>query len=71
MNNTEMHKLAEGLRVGETRTIYHITGVDTKGKRFRIITDNVIHAQGINLYRGSKWEILPNGKRKLLVRVYN
>jgi hypothetical protein len=50
---------------------YIITGIDTRGKRFRIETSNRIYAEGINLYRGSKWEILPNGKKKLLVRVFN
>ncbi len=50
---------------------YEITGVDRYGKRFKLTTSNVIHAQGINLWNGSKWGVLPNGKRKLLVRVYN
>lgn len=50
---------------------YHITGVDRRGKRFKIVTNNRIHAEGINLWRGTKWEVLPNGKRKILVRIWN
>jgi len=47
---------------------YHVTGVDVYGKRFKIVTDNAIHAFGINLFRGSVWEVDKNGKRKLLRR---
>ena len=50
---------------------YHITGVDRGGKRFKIVTNNRIHAEGINLWTGTKWEVLPNGKRKILVRIWN
>ena len=50
---------------------YHVTGVDVTGKRFKIVTNNRIHAEGINLWRGTKWEVLPNGKRKILVRIWN
>lgn len=49
---------------------YVITGVDRNGKRFRIKTSNSIIAFGINVWRGSVWEVT-NGKRKLLKRVYN
>lgn len=51
--------------------MYVITGVNVYGKRFRISTDNAIHAQGINLFRGSVWWENENGKRTLLKRVYN
>ena len=53
--------------------IYHVTGVDVYGKRFKIVTDNrnsAIHAMYINLYRGSVW-LVEDGKRKLIKRVYN
>lgn len=52
-------------------TTYIITGTDRTGKRFKITTTNVIHAEGINLYRGSKWEVLKSDERKLLERVWN
>ena len=53
--------------------IYHVTGVDVQGKRFPcIVTTNVFHAIGINLYRGSVWTVNPEtGKRTLLRRIWN
>lgn len=51
--------------------MFVITGIDVYGKRFRIHTSSAMHAFGINLWRGSVWKILENGKRKLLKRVYN
>jgi len=50
--------------------IYHITGVTTRNKRFKIVTSNYVHAMGINLYRGSVWAV-SNGKRKLIRRIFN
>lgn len=50
---------------------YEITGVDVDGKRFKIATDNRIHAEGINLWRGSIWLRDPDGTRTLLRRVWN
>ena len=50
---------------------YHITGVDRNGKRFKIVTSNPIHAAGINVWRGTKWIVDENGKRKVLQRIYN
>jgi hypothetical protein len=50
---------------------YVITGVDTKGKRFRMYTSTLFYADCINLWRGSVWEEDDNGKRRLLKRVYN
>lgn len=49
---------------------YKITGVTRNGKRFRIITDNSTYARGINLWRGTKWE-LRDGHWRVLVRVWN
>jgi hypothetical protein len=50
---------------------YVVTGVDTRGRRFTPIhTDNPVHADGINLYRGSLWGVR-NGKRTLIRRVWN
>lgn len=50
---------------------YCVTGVDVYGRRFKITTTNYIHAMGINLWQGSRWLVLPSGKKKLIVRVYN
>jgi hypothetical protein len=50
--------------------MYVVTGVTVQGKRFRIHTDNLMHAQCINLYRGSVWAVI-DGKRKLINRVWN
>jgi hypothetical protein len=49
---------------------YIVTGVDVRGKRFRLQYTNIRWALGINLWRGSVWEV-SNGKRKLIKRVYN
>jgi hypothetical protein len=49
---------------------YAVTGVTTAGKRFSLLYSSVRQALGINLYRGSVWEVR-NGKRKLIKRVYN
>lgn len=50
---------------------YHVTGVDTNGKRFKIVTTDWNHARGINLYRGNKWGVKPDGTRMKLTEVYN
>lgn len=50
---------------------YHVTGTSKQGKRFKKIYDSFSWANGINLFQGSVWGVLPSGKRKLLKRVYN
>ena len=52
-----------------TDRMYHVTGVDRNGKRFKIVTANARHADGINLYNGTVWEVI-DGKRKMIRRVY-
>ena len=55
---------------------YKITGVDRNGKRFKILTNNRMHALSINLWKGSVWIKRPKidaflfGQWKLLKRVY-
>ena len=49
---------------------YEVTGVDRSGSRFSISTKSWIQAMGINLWRGSVWEV-KKGKRKLIKRVEN
>ena len=51
--------------------VYHVTGVDRCGKRFKIVTANKIHADGINLYKGTVWEVDCDGKRTMIRRVHN
>ena len=51
-------------------TKYIVTGVDTGGKRFKLVYSDLFWAMGINLWRGSVWKEI-NGKRTLLKRVYN
>jgi hypothetical protein len=53
------------------KTVYQVTGVDRSGRRFKVTTTNAIHASGINLYRGTVWQVLPSGRRKVLRRVWN
>ena len=51
---------------------YVVTGKLASGRRFKPIrTTNYMHAMMTNLFRGSVWEVSPEGKRKLLRRVYN
>tara|TARA_R110000787_G_scaffold89251_1_gene189008 strand:- start:1629 stop:2057 length:429 start_codon:yes stop_codon:yes gene_type:complete len=49
---------------------YEATGVTRRGHRFKVTTDNYVHAMGINLWRGTVWEVA-NGKRKKIRTVYN
>lgn len=53
-----------------TADSYLVTGVKTSGQRFTIATANPMHALGINLWRGSVWQVR-DGKRTLVKRVYN
>jgi len=51
---------------------YLVTGVTTDGKRFSMSFLEQKWAFGINLYRGSVWEVhKESGKRRLLRRVWN
>ena len=50
---------------------YVVTGVLVNGKRFKPIrTHSWAYANGINLYRGTKW-LVRDGKRYIIQRVYN
>lgn len=49
---------------------YVVTGVTTCNKRFSYTYQDWPSANGINLYRGSKW-LLREGKRYLIQRVWN
>jgi len=52
---------------------YKVTGLNAYStKRFKaIVTDDVRHAMGINLWRGTVWGVRPNGTRKTLRKVWN
>jgi hypothetical protein len=51
---------------------FHVTGLlYNSKKRFKKVTTNWIYADRTNLWRGSVYGVLYNGKRKLLKRVYN
>ena len=63
-----VHGYLPGLNMNNIE--YAVTGVTTDGKRFRLSYSSIMQALGINLYRGSVWEV-KNGKRKLIKRVYN
>lgn len=54
-----------------TELIYIVTGVDKNGKRFKIGPTSLFHAENINAWNGTIWEQIPNGKRKLIKRIYN
>ncbi len=45
---------------------YLITGIDSEGRRFHITTTSAVHAQGINIDKGSKWKVYKGGiKRRI------
>jgi hypothetical protein len=50
-----------------------VTGVYAySNRRFAPIhTDSYIHAMSINLWKGTVWVVLPNGKRKKIKEVWN
>ena len=51
---------------------YAVTGKLVNGKRFCKVTQFILYALGINLYKGSVWGIRKDtGRRQLLRRVYN
>ena len=50
---------------------FHITGTDRDGKRFKIVTNNHMHAFMINLWQGTVWGVDKTGKRHALRRVWN
>lgn len=52
-------------------TMYKVTGVDRRGKRFRMFYSCYMTAMCINLWSGSVW-VKQSGERwKLIKRVYN
>jgi hypothetical protein len=50
------------------KTVYIITGTDRSGKRFRIET---LTPQHYNIWKGTLWELLDNGKRKKVREYWN
>jgi hypothetical protein len=52
-------------------THYEVTGVRVDGRRFKIHTKSWMHAEGINLYRGTRWGVLPSGKRVRINTCFN
>ena len=49
---------------------YLVTGVDRYGRRFRRTCPSWAYANGINLWRGSRW-LLRNGRKYRINRVLN
>jgi hypothetical protein len=51
---------------------YHVTGVDRWGKRFRCMRyEQWCWANRVNIYRGTKWGVLPSGRRVKIQEVWN
>lgn len=48
-----------------------ITGTDAQGRRNPPRRGSFHYLQGFNYWTKSMWGVLPNGKRKLLYRVWN
>ena len=55
----------------ESAIRFDVTGVDRNGRRFKLSYKEPQWALGINLWNGSVWAVLPDGKRKLVRRVWN
>jgi len=51
------------------KTKYVITGTLANGRRFKPIYTN--QPQCYNIYRGTLWELLDNGKRKKVLEYFN
>ena len=47
------------------KSVYLVTGVTRTGSRFRVETESLMHALGINLWRGTVWEIVEGHKKKI------
>lgn len=71
MNYT--HILFNGKKIALNQFKHFIvTGILRNNKRFKPRQySDFDYANGINLYNGSIWGVLPNNKRVLLKRVYN
>ena len=50
---------------------YHVTGVDTEGRRFKQAHKHWPTANGINLWNGTVWGVTPEGRRHRIKRVMN
>src|SRR6187549_256618 len=65
----------EGKTYGEIAAIFtggfQVTGQMVRGGRFSHHYTMIGMAMAVNLWRGSVWGILPNGKRQLIKRVFN
>ena len=55
--------------VDQLKHMYIITGTKQDGKRFHPIRTRT--PENYNIYNGTIWELLPNGKRKLIKRINN
>lgn len=51
------------------KTKYVITGILHNGRRFEPIHTET--PQHYNIWNGTIWQLLSNGKRKLIKRIYN
>ena len=47
------------------KSTYLVTGVTRNGHRFRVETENLIHALGINLWTGTVWEVFEGHRKKI------
>lgn len=48
--------------------IYHITGRDRRGKKFKIVTSNPYEVIHFELWTGTKWQVnKKTGKRRILI----
>jgi len=51
---------------------YEVTGTRECGRRrFKIITRCAWTCMCINIWRGTRWAVMPSGKRRVITRVFN
>lgn len=50
---------------------FEATGTDRHGRRNKKVRANLQYIQGLNYWTKTVWGVLPNGKRKVLYRVWN
>jgi hypothetical protein len=51
--------------------LFKVTGVDLFNKRFRMFTENWLHALNVNLWRGTVWKLDTQNKWRIVKRVWN
>lgn len=68
--STSKSPVVNGTWTHQTGDAYLVTGTDRDNKKFRMEFKDWPQAQGINVWRGTKW-LIRDGKRYIIQRIYN